>query len=57
MQEKPKNKDSKEIPITWERDGKPSAAYLRLYARLFADILGSRKATNSSNESGVKHEE
>ena len=57
MQEKPKNKDSKEIPIMWERDGKPSAAYLRLYARIFADIARAQMGTNARSDDGIEHVE
>ena len=43
-----RTKEEKEvIYISWEHQSEPHAAYLHLYARIFADILGNKKAVDA----------
>lgn len=40
-------KEKAVIHFSWDRQGEPHAAYLNLYARIFADILSNKKAVDA----------
>ena len=44
MANKRTREEREAIHIFWERQGEPFPAYLHLYARIFADIMGNKKA-------------
>ena len=59
---KSEKRNRREIPFIWSRVGDPSDAFLRLYSRIFTDILGEQDSslseeddhTEGGQESGTK---